>query len=501
LGKIVAGTLVMALVLGGAVWVSTQFFATQEAFQSQMDDQNPGTLFLEYTVTAEAGHIRVNGTASFPNGVILVGTLDKVGSGPIEAKEALVMNRLFALEFGPELSVQYYLHGPQDALQAGVYRLSVDFDPSQQSPFVQESLLRSPLVKTLPTQGSGAREIDSASIRVSKTFAIGTAGEQQEAQTREQQQRQTIRHHLRDTLGRLSSFWQHLHTHYQQERLRGSFSRAGVRAGDWQTWSAQWLNDLKDLGEKARLYEMGSPASPYQPARDTLVSVHKQLAVMPSLYFEVLTNERSLTDRDLQHTEQVAQYALGDAIAQLGQPDNLPSAIKVESVKPTMIVTAPLANVRKGPGMNHESMRQVKKDEVLDFLGAQGEWFQVQIGDGRTGWVHRNVVSKHPQGDGTTGDVKRGDVKPFDLEKGPHLQLEPIRLLSTPVEFIPSPTPDEVKIYAEIEQQLRDLQAGNSEERRAVEQHILQRMSDKHGISPEQAWNTYLKVQGWEIRQ
>jgi hypothetical protein len=33
-----------------------------------------------------------------------------------------------------------------------------------------------------------------------------------------------------------------------------------------------------------------------------------------------------------------------------------------------------------------------------------------------------------------------------------------------------------------------------------VEQRSLQRMSDKHGISQEQVWNTYLKVQGWEIR-
>jgi hypothetical protein len=52
----------------------------------------------------------------------------------------------------------------------------------------------------------------------------------------------------------------------------------------------------------------------------------------------------------------------------------------------------------------------------------------------------------------------------------------------------------------ELEQQLRDLPAGIAEERRAVEQHSLQRMSDKHGISPEQIWHTYLKVQGWEIR-
>jgi uncharacterized protein YgiM (DUF1202 family) len=500
LSKVAAGTLVLALVLGGAVWVSGRFFASREAFQTQRDDQSQETLFVEYAVTAEAGHIRVNGTASFPNGVILVGTLDKVGSGLIAVKEALVMNRLFAMEFGPELYVQYYLQGLQDALQAGVYRLTVEFDPSQQSPFAQESLLRSLLVKASPTPGNGAREVDSASIRVSKTFAIGTAGEQQEAQIREQQYRQMTRQHLSDTLGSLTSFWQRLHAHYQQERLKGGFSRADSRATDWQTWSAQWLNDLKDLGEKALLYEVVSPASPYHTARNALVIVHKQLPVMSGLYFEVLTSERSLTDRELQRTGQVAQYALGDAIAELGQPDSVSFPVKVESVKPTVIVISPLVNVRSGPGTSYESIRQVKKDDVLDFQGEHGEWFQVQLGGGRTGWVHRNVASKRPQDDGTTGDAKRGDVKPLSLEKRPHLQLEPIRLLSTPVEFIPPPTSDEVKIYGEMEQQLRGLQAVNSEERRAVEQRILQRMSDKHGISPEQVWNTYLKVQGWQIR-
>jgi hypothetical protein len=67
-------------------------------------------------------------------------------------------------------------------------------------------------------------------------------------------------------------------------------------------------------------------------------------------------------------------------------------------------------------------------------------------------------------------------------------------------EFIPRPTSGEVKIYAEIEHRLRDLQVDNTRERRAVEQRILQRMSEKYGISPEQVWNTYLKVQGWEIK-
>ena len=99
------------------------------------------------------------------------------------------MNRLFALEFGPDLSVQYYLHSPQNALQPGVYRMNVEFDPSRQSPFAQESLFRSPIMKASPLSGNGSREIDSARIRLSKTFAIGTIEEQQETQAREQQSR------------------------------------------------------------------------------------------------------------------------------------------------------------------------------------------------------------------------------------------------------------------------------------------------------------------------
>ncbi len=499
-GKIVAGMVVLTGVLAGAAWIVGHFLATRDISETQRTERGQESLFFEYAVTAEAGHVRVGGTANFPNGVILVGTLAKVGGGPLEVKEALVMNRLFAMEFGPELYVQYYLHGLQHALQAGVYRICVDFDPSQQSPFVQESLLRAPHAKSLPTSGSTSREIDRAIIRISKTVTIGTAEEQHEAQLREQLHRQTIRQQLGETLGILTSLWQRLRVQYQQERARGGFSRGDLRANEWGTWSAQWLNDLKALEEKARLYENVSPASPYYTAYDALVVVHKQLAVIRDLYSEVLTNDRSPTDHDLQRAQEVAQYAIWDVSAQLGQPYSVSSPVKMEAVKPTVVVTSPLGNVRSGPGTSHETVRQVKKDDILDFLGEQGEWFQVQLGGGRKGWVHRNVASKRPQGDSTSGDPKRMDSKPFATEKAPQLQLEPLGLQSTPLEYMPRPTPDEIKIYAEIEMQLRDLQARNLEERKAVEQRVLQRMSDKYIISPEQVWSTYLKVQGWEIK-
>jgi SH3 domain-containing protein len=500
LSRLAMRALVLAVFVGGAIWVSKQFFAAQPASQTRVDDNNEARLPFEYTVKAEIGHIRVSGRASLPNGVILIGTLDKVGSGQIDMKEALVMNHLFTLEFGPELYAQYFLQGLQDVLQAGLFRLTVEFDPARQSPFAQESLSRSSLVKASQTPEGDVREADAATMRISQTFTIGTTAAQEEAQVRERQYQGAIRQHLRDTLSGLINFWERLHTHYQDERSKGNFSQSDSRAGDWQTWSSQWLNEIKDFADQTQLDETVSPASPYYPVWEALGTLRKQLTTLASLYFDVLTNDRPLTDRELQRIQRLTRYALGDAIAQLGQPDNVPLSAAVASVKPTVVVLSPLVHIRSGPGIHYASIKQVKKDGVLDWVGEQGEWLQVQLDGGRMGWVHRSVASKRPQSDSTIGDVRRAEGLPYNLEQGVYPQLEPISPSSTPVEFIPHPTSDEVKIYGEMEQELRSLQVVKSEERRTAEESIIQRLSEKHGISPEQVWNTYLKVQGWQIR-
>ena len=499
-GKIALGTLGLAVMLTAGAWLSTRFLVRQERPLPETTAQRHETSFFEYGVAAEPGYVRVSGTTTFPNGVVLVGTLDRIGSGPIEAKEALVMNRVFALEFGPELSVQYYLHGPQEALQAGIYRVSVEFNPAQQSPFAQESLLRWSQDRSSPAPGGSAGEIDPALVRVSRTFAIGTLDEQQRVQMQEQEYRQTITQHLRETLGALSNLWHLLRAHYEQERPRGG-AQTSQQGDEWQTWHTQWRNDLKAIAEKGRLDDVVSPASPLLSARDALMGGYKQLAMLSDLYLEVLTNERSPTDRDLQHAEQAVQYAFADAGIQLAHPENAPPPAQRDDVKPSIVVTAALANLRSGPGMNYAAVSQVRKDVVLDLLGEQGEWFQVQLSGNLTGWVHRNVASKSRQVDGTTGEMRPLDAKPVTSERPPALHLEPINLLATSLEYLLPPTSDEVKIYGELEAQMRDLQGRGAAKRKTSEHGILQRAAEKFGISPAQVWNTYLKVQGWEIRQ
>ncbi|MGH8059003.1 MAG: hypothetical protein ACREOH_17500, partial [Candidatus Entotheonellia bacterium] len=77
----------------------------------------------------------------------------------------------------------------------------------------------------------------------------------------------------------------------------------------------------------------------------------------------------------------------------------------------------------------------------------------------------------------------------------------PIPLQSTPLAYMPRPTSDEMRIYTDIEQALRDVSYRDPDERRKGEHRAQQRVAEKYGISAEQVWNAYLKVQGWEVKQ
>ncbi|MDH7577572.1 MAG: SH3 domain-containing protein [Bacillota bacterium] len=48
-------------------------------------------------------------------------------------------------------------------------------------------------------------------------------------------------------------------------------------------------------------------------------------------------------------------------------------------------------NLRKGPGTNHEYLGRVERGnpacEPMTVLGQAGDWYQVRLPDGRTGWV------------------------------------------------------------------------------------------------------------------
>jgi hypothetical protein len=499
--RLLFGALLLIVVLTSVFVVSRPRWTTRDVQPLLESGQTEGVDFFGYSVTAEPGRVRIDGTAQLPNGVILVGTLDKMGAGPLEIKEALVMNGVFAMEFGPDLQVRYYLLGLTEALPPGIYRMNVEFDASQQSPFAREALSRTHQTKAPSGGAERARQIDTAILKVAKNFAIGTPEEQHLAEEWDQQYRQRVRQHLSDTLNGLNRHWQRLREQFLLERLKGTVSRADARAQEWQQWSGRWLDELNAQGEQSGLHEVVSPASPYQSVRPLCMALHRQLLTVRALYFEVLLGERSLNDPELQRVEEQIQSALVDAQVQLGVAAIAVPSLPAEGGKTTVIVTAPLVNIRGGPAMSHDSITWARRDAVFDVLRDEGEWLRVQLSDGRVGWVHRNVVSKQDSGSGRGGEPKRADVKPLLPERRTGLQLDPIVLASTTVDYVPRPTGDELKIYADLEQQLRDLAPRHVDERRMLEQQILQRFGEKYRISPDHLWNAYLKVQGWEIRE
>ena len=56
------------------------------------------------------------------------------------------------------------------------------------------------------------------------------------------------------------------------------------------------------------------------------------------------------------------------------------------------IVKGQNINLRAGPGTNHRVVGSVKYGEVLRTIKRQGQWVEVRLPNGRTGWVASNLV-------------------------------------------------------------------------------------------------------------
>jgi SH3-like domain-containing protein len=58
----------------------------------------------------------------------------------------------------------------------------------------------------------------------------------------------------------------------------------------------------------------------------------------------------------------------------------------------TVIVTAPVANVRSGPGTGHTVTYTAERGVAFQVTGTRGTWVRVTHTDGAQGWIHRELV-------------------------------------------------------------------------------------------------------------
>lgn len=60
--------------------------------------------------------------------------------------------------------------------------------------------------------------------------------------------------------------------------------------------------------------------------------------------------------------------------------------------KPHLIVTAPTANLRSGPGTQYARLGQLEQHEVVHTLKKSGRWAHVQREGGQKGWIARSLT-------------------------------------------------------------------------------------------------------------
>jgi SH3-like domain-containing protein len=66
----------------------------------------------------------------------------------------------------------------------------------------------------------------------------------------------------------------------------------------------------------------------------------------------------------------------------------------VASAADRYAVIGTLANIRSGPGTNHEVLYEAEKFYPVVILNKTGNWYQIEDYEGDIGWIHKSLVTK-----------------------------------------------------------------------------------------------------------
>lgn len=77
----------------------------------------------------------------------------------------------------------------------------------------------------------------------------------------------------------------------------------------------------------------------------------------------------------------------------------------------TLIVKAPKARIRNGPGTQYGTAWMVTQGYPLEKMGQKGEWIQIRDPEGDEGWIHQTLVKE--------ADIVVVKNKIVNIRKGP----------------------------------------------------------------------------------
>lgn len=61
-----------------------------------------------------------------------------------------------------------------------------------------------------------------------------------------------------------------------------------------------------------------------------------------------------------------------------------------------LAVAVSVANIRSGPGENHEILWEAEKYYPIDVVQTSGEWYHFRDFEGDKGWIHKSLLGKIP---------------------------------------------------------------------------------------------------------
>src|SRR4051794_36703251 len=74
----------------------------------------------------------------------------------------------------------------------------------------------------------------------------------------------------------------------------------------------------------------------------------------------------------------------------------------IDAANGSVTIAEDTVNVRNGPSLSYQLVKQVKKGERFTIIKEKGDWIQIQLSGAKTGWVANWVVSKSSNGTTTT---------------------------------------------------------------------------------------------------
>jgi len=86
------------------------------------------------------------------------------------------------------------------------------------------------------------------------------------------------------------------------------------------------------------------------------------------------------------------------------------------------------ANIRSGPGKNHEVIFQVERYYPIEVIRTAGQWFFFRDYEGDTGWVKNTIVNN-------TLTVITAKGEKVNVRKGPGLEFEIVFMVEQGVPF------------------------------------------------------------------